>query len=311
MAAKIQDVIAPQTHVLSRACAKINLNLHITGRLSNGYHNLYSLVAFAGCHDTLELTTLENANHDNFSITYSGTRALELNALSQPTENLVIKAAQQFIIHAPNDVKPIRAGHFHLIKRLPLGGGIGGGSSDAAAALRLLAKAHHISVDHPAIILAAQSTGADVPVCLTSKTCFMSGIGDVLSAPVTLPRLFAVLVTPPIHISTPQVFQHFKDRECAFSSYTASPTYFTAVVELIEYLQHTHNDLTPSAVAIAPIIETVLTAIRQTPDCQIARMSGSGGTCFGLYETCSKAANATKILKRHFPAAWIKSTILK
>src|SRR5271157_3826429 len=179
----------------ARAPAKINLTLHIEGRRPDGYHELQSLVAFAGAGDFL---TFEPAEH--FDLTLEGPTA---TAAGDGGDNLVARAERALRAEKPD----LRTGRFHLVKRLPVSAGIGGGSSDAAAALRLLAEANGIAVNDPALFEAARKTGADIPVCLAPRAKFMRGVGERLGPPMRLPPLFTVLVNPRQGVETREVFQ--------------------------------------------------------------------------------------------------------
>ncbi len=176
------------------APAKVNLTLRVVGRRADGYHDLESLVVFAGVGDRLA---------------FAPARALDLKvrgptagAAGNLSDNLVFKAARALADRVPG----LKLGRFELSKRLPVAAGLGGGSADAAAALRLLARANRLTLDDPRLIQAARATGADVPVCLDPRPRVMRGIGDVLSAPLDLPRLPAVLVNPGVAVPTKDVF---------------------------------------------------------------------------------------------------------
>ena len=177
-----------------RAPAKINLTLHIIRRRDNGYHELKSLVAFAGCGDTLTFTPGEA-----LSLAVDGPTA---QAAGAGDDNLVMRAAREAAVR----IEGLTLGAFHLTKRLPVAAGLGGGSSDAAAALRLLARANDIALDDPRLLEAARAVGADVSVCLGARACVMSGAGEVLGVTLKLPPLFAVLVNPGVALPTKNVF---------------------------------------------------------------------------------------------------------
>ena len=177
-----------------KAPAKVNLTLRVLGRRADGYHELESLVAFAGVGDALTF-----APGDALTLTVSGPTA---PAAGDSADNLVLKAARALA----ERIAGLTLGRFALSKRLPVAAGLGGGSADAAAALRLLAQANGIALDDPRLMQAAQATGADVPVCLDPRPRLMRGVGDVLSAPLDLPRLFAVLINPGVAVSTREVF---------------------------------------------------------------------------------------------------------
>ncbi|MGL5362821.1 MAG: 4-(cytidine 5'-diphospho)-2-C-methyl-D-erythritol kinase, partial [Bosea sp. (in: a-proteobacteria)] len=179
----------------ARAPAKINLTLRVLGRRPDGYHELSSLVMFAGTGDTLSLMP-----GDALSLGLSGPEAASCGNVDS---NLVIKAARALAARKPG----LRLGHFHLLKRLPVASGMGGGSADAAAALRLLARLNGLPLLDPALFEAALATGADVPVCLRSQACEMAGIGDRLGPRLALPKLFAVLANPRVPVATADVFR--------------------------------------------------------------------------------------------------------
>src|SRR5262245_36405516 len=177
-----------------KALAKVNLTLRVLGRRADGYHDIESLVAFAGVGDALNFTP-------GSALTLA-VRGPTAPAAGDVADNLVLKAARALA----SEVEGLALGHFDLSKRLPVAAGLGGGSADAAAALRLLARANGIAADDPRLLQAARATGADVPVCLDPRPRLMRGIGDVLSAPLELPRLFAVLVNPGVAVATREVF---------------------------------------------------------------------------------------------------------
>ncbi|MGL4729280.1 MAG: 4-(cytidine 5'-diphospho)-2-C-methyl-D-erythritol kinase, partial [Bosea sp. (in: a-proteobacteria)] len=180
-------------YLTTRARAKINLSLHVLGRREDGYHELESLVAFAGMGDELTLVPGEE-----MSLSISGPMAA---GLSLSDDNLVLRAAYGLAAAIPG----LKLGAFHLVKHLPVASGIGGGSTDAAAALRLLARVNGLVADDKRLFAVAREVGADVPVCLTSRSVVMRGVGERLE-PLALPRLFALLVNPGIGLSTAAVF---------------------------------------------------------------------------------------------------------
>ncbi len=179
----------------TRARAKINLTLRVLGRRADGYHELESLVAFAGTGDALSLEP-----GPQLSLTIDGPRG---QGLPVDDSNLILRATRAL----EAETGPLRTGAFHLVKRLPVASGIGGGSADAAAALRLLARLNGLSPDDPALLRAAAATGADVPVCLASRARIMAGIGERLGSALTLPPLFALLVNPGVPVETAPVFR--------------------------------------------------------------------------------------------------------
>jgi 4-diphosphocytidyl-2-C-methyl-D-erythritol kinase len=290
----------PQT-LTTRAPAKINLTLHVLGRRADGYHALESLVAFAGTGDTLSLEP-----DPALSLAVTGPTA---EAAGADADNLVLKAARLLA----DRVDGLRLGRFHLVKRLPVVAGIGGGSSDAAAALRLIARLNHLPPEHPALREAARLAGADVPVCLDPRGRMMRGAGEDLGPPLSLPRLYAVLVNPRVPVETPKVFKALGLRPGEAYCEGTHPIVGAAVEStmLLELLRGARNDLEASAVAVAPVIGEVLDRLRSTDGCRLARMSGSGATVFGLYDGCAAAAEAAKAVRRTRPHWWIRATSLK
>jgi 4-diphosphocytidyl-2-C-methyl-D-erythritol kinase len=221
--------------------------------------------------------------------------------------NLVLKAAREVTARHGG----LTLGAFRLDKRLPVAAGLGGGSADAAAALRLIARANGLKRDDPQLYAAARATGADVPVCLDPRPRIMRGIGDVLSEPLTLPTLPAVLVNPGVAVATKEVFAGWASASALspkseFSALGTLPTYDA----LLEFLFAQSNDLERPAIALAPVIADVVAALRDSAGCKMARMSGSGATCFALYASAAAAQKAAKSLRGKFPSWWIRATAL-
>ena len=273
------------------ARAKINLTLRVIGRRADGYHELESLVAFADLADTLTLspapaTTLE----------VRGRFAQQSGA---PADNLVLKAAAALSALVPG----LTGGRFQLDKQIPAAAGIGGGSADAAAALRLLARANGLAADDARLMTAALSVGADVPVCLASRACVMTGVGERLSPPLTLPALHAVLVNPGVAVATRDVFAAFARTEPAQRGHLGTVPLMPPA--LTEFLNIHGNDLTGAAIACAPVIGDVLAALREMPGVLLARMSGSGATCFALFPSTEAAASAASALHSEHQAWWV------
>jgi 4-diphosphocytidyl-2-C-methyl-D-erythritol kinase len=285
----------------ARAPAKVNLSLHVLARRADGYHDIESLVAFAGVGDTLTLVP-----GDELSLLVDGPTA---GSAGEVSDNLVLKAAGEFALRAQR----ARVGAFRLVKRLPAAAGLGGGSSDAAAALRLLAEVNGVGFEHPTVMAAAQATGADVPVCLAGRARLMAGIGERLGPPIRLPTLFAVLVNPGIPVATAAVFQALGIAPGELRAAAPHPRIGDALTHdgLISVLIETRNDLEAAAIALVPAIADALAAVRASPGCRLARMSGSGATVFGLYDDCVAAARAARQLRSAGSGWWIKPTRLR
>jgi 4-diphosphocytidyl-2-C-methyl-D-erythritol kinase len=281
------------------APAKVNLTLRVLGRRADGYHELESLVAFADVADRLAL-----APGRALALEVRGPNAAQAGADS---DNLVLKAANALAGLIPG----LTLGAFALEKKLPVAAGIGGGSTDAAAALRLLARANNLAGDDPRVYAAARATGADVPVCLDPRTRLMRGIGEKLSAPLKLPRLAAVLVNPGVAVATKDVFAGWKPEAGPGASLDAAALAQLAEPrQFLQFLQSQANDLETPAVALAPVIAEALAALRALPGCAVARMSGSGATCFALMSSAAAAADAAKTMQGKFPDWWVRACAL-
>jgi len=275
------------------APAKINLTLRVIGRRADGYHELESLVAFADVGDTLTLTP-----GDETTLHVAGPFG---GVCGETKDNLVLKAAAALAARVPE----MRGGAFGLEKKLPVASGIGGGSSDAAAALRLMARANGIALDDPRLAAAALAVGADVPVCVAAKARVMRGIGEVLSAPLAMPRLQAVLVNPGVPTATRDVFRAF-----AGLHGDSTPLGDVPQAGLLEFLRAHGNDLTPAAIACVPAVGEVLDVLATLADVRLARMSGSGSTCFAVFDEPSAAAAAAETLAAAYPDWWVSAATL-
>ncbi len=273
-----------------RAAAKINLVLHVTGQRADGFHLLDSLVCFADIADGVSVAFAPRPP--------GGLRITGPMAAQVPTgdDNLVARAAR---LIAPGDTVQIT-----LDKQLPVAAGIGGGSADAAACLLALKTLCQRPLPDP---LALVALGADVPVCLNGHTLRMRGIGDRIDRVPALPEFEAVLVNPGVALSTRQVFAHLSVKENPPPG--PMPT-STKPDEWVQFLIRQRNDLEAPAIALAPVIAMVLSAIRASPGCQLARMSGSGATCFGLFKDREAALIAAGDLARNHPHWWVKKVRL-
>lgn len=270
---------------LGRARAKINLTLHVRGRREDGYHDLESLVVFAGVSDALAFTS---ANTGGYTLAVDG-----VDDLGATEDNLVIRAARF--------MAPEGSGHFRLVKTLPVASGMGGGSADAAAALRLVAGT-------AALACASEKIGADVPVCIASQARMMRGVGETLGPVLDAPPLYAVLVNPRVAVSTADVFRALGLKPG--DAYEATP-HPTMIADVGTLRLKTRNDLEQPAIAVAPIIGDVLDALRDQAGIHMARMSGSGATCFGIFADRRVAVKASRALRVAHPDWWVRATILR
>jgi 4-diphosphocytidyl-2-C-methyl-D-erythritol kinase len=274
----------PSRPITEPAPAKVNLTLHVTGRRADGYHLLDSLVVFAGIGD--RVTVRPGAA----CLRVVGPMAA---GVPEGPENLVLRAAA--LMGAEAEIT--------LDKHLPAAAGIGGGSSDAAACLRALA--HLTGARLPDDVA---RLGADVPVCLLASAARMRGIGEEVTPLARLPLLHAVLVNPGIAVSTPAIFKRLARHDNPPMP-ARLPGWHTAE-NLIHWLSTQRNDLEAPAIAEAPGIADVLQKLSATEGCALARMSGSGATCFGLYPNPHAAQQAARALRRDHPAWWVMPTAL-
>ena len=277
------------------APAKINLFLHVTRRRPDGYHDLQSLVAFAVVGDML---ALERA--DDLSLAIDGPFA---KGLAAEADNLVLRAARALAARS----SAIGGAHIRLTKNLPVASGIGGGSADAAAALRGLLGLYGAHVANDETLAIAASLGSDIPVCVASAAAWMEGRGEILTALPPLPPVHIVLVNPGLSVATADVFRRLVIR--ADQKLLAPPPAFPTLDALVIYLKATHNDLETPARAAAPAIGDVLAALAGE-GAVFVRMSGSGATCFGLFETAAKAEHAAASIGKARPGWWSRAGML-
>ena len=276
-----------------KAPAKINLYLHVTGKRPDGYHLLDSLFAFARDGDVI---TAKQA--DGLSLEIIGAPDL-----SAGEDNIVIKAARK--LAAALGIEP--NAHLVLEKTLPIASGIGGGSTDAAAALKALQVLWKKTLPDEKLYALALELGADVPSCLAGKAVQVSGVGEVLTPAPEIPALPVVLVNPNKPVSTPAVF---KTRKPVFSKPMPLTQNCADAAEFIGELKKRHNDLQDAACALEPAVAEVLHVLENQPLCLFSAMSGSGGTCFGLFRTPENAANAAEDIAATHPNWWVKQTAL-
>jgi 4-diphosphocytidyl-2-C-methyl-D-erythritol kinase len=286
------------------ARAKVNLTLRVLGRRADGYHDLASLVVFADCADRV---TLEAGAE--LGLATGGPGGGECGATS---DNLVLKAARLLAERVPG----LQVGVFTLDKQLPVAAGIGGGSADAAAALRLLARLNTLDLDDPRIMEAARLTGADVPVCVASQSSVMTGIGEQLSS-VRMPRMPCVMVNPRVAVATVEVFTALGLRKGEILTDVTDvvrsrkwPTEESSVEEWLKALGHAANDLEVPAIKIQPVVGDVLSALRDLTGVRLVRMSGSGATCFALFDSDAEAQAAGQALQSSHPQWWVHAGTL-
>ena len=290
--------------LIEDARAKVNLTLRVVGRRVDGYHDLESVVAFADCADRLSLVP-----GSELHLTTTGPLA---QACGEFSDNLVFKAARLLGDRVPD----LKLGDFVLDKVLPVAAGIGGGSADAAAALRLLARANGLAIHEARLTEVAKLTGADVPVCLTSRACVMTGVGETL-LPLALPKMPCVMVNPRLPVATKDVFQALglRSGELLVGATdvlraAAWPEQGASLEDWVEVLAASSNDLEAPAMRIQPVIGEVISALSSTDGAWLARMSGSGATCFAIFENTAEAQRAAQKIRLDHPQWWVHAGVL-
>ena len=277
------------------APAKLNLYLHVIGQREDGYHELDSLVAFASVGDLVYARPAANLN-----LTINGPFARQLHSIS---DNLVWRTA-----NALQNITGVHVGaDLVLTKNLPISSGIGGGSANAAATIRALIGLWDINQNDYDLSAFALALGADVPVCLYGQAAFMGGIGEEIAPGPEIPNVDLVIVNPGVPVSTPDVF---KIRNGGFSKPAKRTGKMKSLSAFTRELTCCANDLTESAITIAPDIQKVLSALNSAGDCLLARMSGSGATCFGIFKTKRHAKRAASEIATKNPDWWIKTANL-
>lgn len=297
------------------AWAKLNLTLEILGRRDDGFHELRSLVAFAGVGDTLEFVShrppklelvSESAGPQDSSETY----ALEVEgpfARALDGANLILTAAQEARARFP----VLSPGTFRLVKTLPVAAGLGGGSADAAAALRLLVQTSGGTVGGDDIAALAPELGSDIAVCLRSAPAFMTGRGEIVAPVAGFPQCGVVLVNPGVELATAAVYAALRAAPLQAPPETAPPPDFGGSFEaLIAYASARANDLEPAALKLAPEIGGVLSKLRDLPGVRLVRLSGSGATCFAVFASPREALRAAILIAEQEPEWWVTAGVL-
>jgi 4-diphosphocytidyl-2-C-methyl-D-erythritol kinase len=272
------------------APAKVNLYLHVVGRRADGFHELDSLVAFADIGDVVSA-----APAADLSVVIDGPFA---EALASEGDNLVLRAAKGLA----GRLGIVPGAALRLTKNLPVASGIGGGSSDAAATLRALSRLWRAELPPAALAELAAGLGADVPVCLVATAAWLGGIGEAIEPAPPLPETGILLVNPGIALPTPAVFKARRGAFSAAARFAESPCDAIALASL---LRSRGNDLAAAAIAIVPEIAAVLAALERCDGTLLARMSGSGATCFALFATRGTAMRAAESLAAERPGWWV------
>lgn len=281
--------------VVEAAPAKVNLYLHVTGRRADGYHLLDSLVVFAGEGDRIEV-----APAGDFSLEVTGPFAAEVPGGG---DNLVLRAARA-LAEAASGAAAGRGAAIRLEKRLPVASGIGGGSADAAATLRALVRLWRLQPEPTALSRLALALGADVPMCLDGRPAFVAGVGEELTPAPALPPFALLLVNPRVALPTPKVFAGRRGPFSPSGRFARSPR---DAAELATLLADRRNDLSPPAIALVPEVADLLQLLAATPGVRLARMSGSGATCFALLDDAAAAGAAARSISAARPGWWVET----
>ena len=299
------------------AYAKLNLGLHILGKLESGYHKLQSLIAFADIADMLQCSNTPPAQSMPLSHHYEDIDLTLHVASNQPldshflTSNLIYQAAKTLYDYALeyNTGEPCPT-HMALEKNIPIGAGLGGGSSDAAAAFHALNQQWNINLPTSKLAELASALGSDIAACLTSRAQWMSGTGNTLAPAHINAELWAVIVYPNIALSSAAVYQAFSSsRSQSRDLHNTMPKFGSFCCDdaesLIHYLQQTENHLTKPAIQCTAEITDALTALERLPNAQLTRMSGSGSACFALFNNEAAAKTASDQLTQNHPDWWV------
>lgn len=285
------------TALRDTAKAKVNLTLEVLGRRADGYHEVRSLVGFTALGDGLELVS-----GDGLALAIEGPFAGALHG-----DNLVIAAAEAAKAKAPG----IALGRFLLTKTLPVAAGLGGGSVDAASALRLLARASPGALSPAALAEIAAQLGSDVTACLASRPALMTGRGEQVAEIRGMPTCGVVLVNPGLPLATASVYGVLSAAPLsARTSEEAIPDFGGSFESLIDYAAPRGNDLGAAALRLAPVIGEALAALRHLHGARLVQLAGSGPTCFALFATEDEAKAAAASLQAAHPSWWIAATSL-
>ncbi|MGV1014204.1 MAG: 4-(cytidine 5'-diphospho)-2-C-methyl-D-erythritol kinase [Methyloceanibacter sp.] len=284
------------TALRDTAWAKINLTLDVLGRRADGFHELVSLVAFAGLGDDVELApgdTLELASEGPFAKDVDG-------------GNLILQAAE-----AAKALKPdLQVGRFRLVKRLPVAAGLGGGSADAAACLRLLARANRGVLTESDIAALAPKLGSDVPVCLDSQPALVTGRGEAVRPVSGFPSCGVLLANPGVPLATQAVYAKLEVEPLSTQSETGVPDFAGLFENLVDYLIPRGNALETPAIHLAPAVQQMLATLATLEGARIVRLSGSGPTCFALFATAEETKRAAATLAQSHHHWWVAASSL-
>ncbi len=287
---RTKKTMASSNSIHIHAPAKVNLTLNITGKRDDGYHLLHSLACFSDFGDDITLNS-----HNEFKFTVGS----EIGDVPINDDNLVVKTAHLLANHYN---KPLNC-HIHLTKRIPMGAGLGGGSTDAAATATALLQFWGIVADEKEINTLLLTLGADIPVCYHAKPCIFEGIGEIITPVHDMPDLHAALVYPNTPSSTPEIFKNF-DQNFSKTPVLDENNY-------LDFIKNNDNELTIAAIKVTPVIKEILNETLQTADCLLSKMSGSGSCCFSLYPSKQASQLAVEKIQKERPNWWVRPVILK
>ncbi len=306
------DATAAPHHVLDTepAPAKVNLSLRIVGRRADGYHLLDSLVGFTDFGDDVSLLApaVDAAPAPATPIRVTGTFADALKAELSAGASLSIADAARLL--AARDARIAEAA-FALRKELPIAAGIGGGTADAAATLRMVNRAYGLALSRDQLAAMGLALGADVPACIHSVPLRMQGVGETITRLASWPDLPVVLVNPRAPAPTPAVFQAYREAGSPVSAVDAPPPATTNPQQALAYIAATGNDLTAAASAVQPAIADALALAAAAPGAHLARMSGSGATVFALFGAIQDAEAAARAIVHAKPTWWARAGVLR
>ena len=301
----IEKAIAGGAGGTELACAKVNLALHVTGRRPDGYHLIESLVVFA---DYADVVSALPSPDGRMRLSLKGPFAGALNDTTQPGDNLAIRAANELRQAAGKKAK-LQPMKLVLTKRIPVAAGLGGGSADAAAALKLLHREWRLKFSEATLAEIGLRLGADVPMCLVSRPLIARGIGEKISPVLGMPALPIVLAHPGVPVQTSAVFAKLDNMER--SPLPSLPAKFSSLLDVIFWLRQARNDLAEPASAVSKPAAAAAKALMRDADCLFARMSGSGAAAFGIFASMDAAERAATRLRDEKPGWWVTAAMTR
>lgn len=300
--AAIEEALVPEAGSSELAPTKVNLALHVTGRRPDGYHNIETLAVFA---DYADIVTAAPSSDNRMRLAVKGPFAKKLAENSTAGDNLAIKAASELMrASGRRDLSPVT---LRLTKRIPIGAGLGGGSADAAATLRLLNRTWNLNLDLGKLAEIGVRLGADVPMCLASLPLVARGVGERLTPATGIPALPIVLAHPGVPVDTGKVFAALEQAER--SPLPPLPPRFGAVLDVIFWLRRARNDLAEPAAKVERAAAAPAKVIMSDPECLFARMTGSGSAAYGIFVSLEAAERAAERIREARPGWWVAAAM--